>query len=232
MLLYYDAFELCELIYKILALVNSKQKFTSVRVIILTVIGAALEAAGIGLIIPFLSALVSEDFQIPNLILKFSYLNSLNREEIIIGSNCFICNILSFEEPLFDVSSCRSSWLLLQFTRVNFGTSIRLPPKPYAFHLQNNSAKLLSNTITESMQFATVTSAALLVINDVLIILAILAVLVAVEPSGALLTFALFGTLSWLLFKASKTRAALGRDSTRKERFRVKSAQHLVVLKT
>ena len=51
-------------------LLDSKQKFTSVRVIILTVIGAALEAAGIGLIIPFLSALVSEDFQIPNLILR------------------------------------------------------------------------------------------------------------------------------------------------------------------
>ena len=106
-----------------------------------------------------------------------------------------------------------------------FGCYLR---KPYAFHLQNNSAKLLSNTITESMQFATgFTSAALLVINDVLIILAILAVLVAVEPSGALLTFALFGTLSWLLFKASKTRAALwGETRQEKERFRVKSAQH------
>ena len=57
--------------------------------------------------------------------------------------------------------------------------------------------------------------------------LAILAVLVAVEPSGALLTFALFGTLSWLLFKASKTRAALwGETRQEKERFRVKSAQH------
>ena len=68
-------------------LLDQKQKFTSVRVIILTVIGAAFEAAGVGLIIPFLSIVISEDFQIPSLILStFPYINSLNREEIIIGA--------------------------------------------------------------------------------------------------------------------------------------------------
>jgi ABC-type multidrug transport system fused ATPase/permease subunit len=78
------------------------------------------------------------------------------------------------------------------------------------------------------MQFAVgFTSAALLVINDVLIIIAILAVLIFFEPAGAMLALGLFGTLSLVLFKFSKTRAALwGETRQEKERYRVKSAQH------
>ena len=124
----------------------------------MTVIGAALEAAGIGLIIPFLSALVSEDFQIPNLILRiFPYLNSLNREEIIIGSVAlFVIFYLLKSLFLMFLAAVQAGYYYNLQGSISvrlFGCYLR---KPYAFHLQNNSAKLLSNTITESMQFATV----------------------------------------------------------------------------
>jgi len=211
-------------------LLDQKQKFTSVRVIILTAIGAAFEAAGVGLIIPFLSIVISEDFQIPSLILStFPYLNSLNREEIIIGAVAlFVIFYLLKSLFLMFLAAVQAGYYYGLQGAISvrlFGSYLR---KPYAFHLQNNSAKLLSNTITESMQFAVgFTSSALLVINDILIILAILAVLMVVEPAGAMLTFALFGTLSVLLFKVSKTRAALwGETRQEKERYRVKSAQH------
>ncbi len=211
-------------------LLDQKQKFTSVRVIILTTIGAAFEAAGVGLIVPFLSIVISEDSQIPSLILStFPYLNSLNREEIIIGAVAlFVIFYLLKSLFLMFLAAVQAGYyygLQGEISVRLFGSYLR---KPYAFHLQNNSAKLLSNTITESMQFAVgFTSAALLVINDTLIILAILAVLMVVEPAGAMLTFALFGTLSVLLFKVSKTYAALwGETRQKKERYRVKSAQH------
>jgi ABC-type multidrug transport system fused ATPase/permease subunit len=105
-----------------------------------------------------------------------------------------------------------------------FGSYLR---RPYTFHLQHNSAKLLSNTITESMQFAVgFTSAALLVINDVLIIVSILAVLLFVEPAGAIMAVVVFGASTLILFKISKSRAALwGETRQDKERLRIKSAQ-------
>lgn len=211
-------------------ILDQKQKFTSVRVIILTVIGAAFEAAGVGLIIPFLSIVISEDFQIPSLILStFPYINSLNREEIIIGAIAlFVIFYLLKSLFLMFLAAVQAGYYYGLQGAISvrlFGSYIR---RPYAFHLQNNSAKLLSNTITESMQFAVgFTSAALLLINDILIILAILAVLMVIEPAGAMLTFVLFGTLSLLLFKVSKTRAKLwGETRQEKERYRVKSAQH------
>ena len=99
--------------------------------------------------------------------------------------------------------------------------------RPYTFHLQHNSAKLLSNTITESMQFSVgFTSAALLVVNDVLITTAILVVLLMVEPVGAIMALIIFGASTLILFRVSKSRAALwGETRQAKERLRIKSAQ-------
>jgi ABC-type bacteriocin/lantibiotic exporter with double-glycine peptidase domain len=98
---------------------------------------------------------------------------------------------------------------------------------PYTFHLQNNSGKLLSNTITESMQFAvSFTGPALLFLNDLLITIMVVMVLIYFEPAGAILALISFGTLSLLLFKASKKRAALwGETRQEKERLRIESAQ-------
>ena len=59
------------------------------------------------------------------------------------------------EKCIFNVSGCCSSRLLLSSAGVDstrlFGSYLE---GPYTFHLQHNSGKLLSNTITESMQFA------------------------------------------------------------------------------
>ena len=54
----------------------------------------------------------------------------------------------------------------------------------------------------------------------------IVTVLIYFEPAGAILALIAFGTLSLLLFKASKKRAALwGETRQEKERLRIKSAQ-------
>ena len=78
------------------------------------------------------------------------------------------------------------------------------------------------------MQFAIgFTSAALLVINDVLIIVSILAVLIVCRASWSDHERVLvFGSSSLILFKISKSRAALwGETRQEKERLRIKSAQ-------
>jgi ABC-type multidrug transport system fused ATPase/permease subunit len=77
------------------------------------------------------------------------------------------------------------------------------------------------------MQFSVgFTSAALLVINDVLIIVSILAILLFVEPVGGIMAVIVFGASSLILFKMSKSRAALwGETRQEKERHRIKSAQ-------
>ena len=192
-------------------------------------VGAIFEAAGVGLIIPFISVVTAEDIVLPMFILNaLPLLNSLNQKEIIVSMVVFfvLFYLLKSIFLMFLAAVQAGYYYGLQesiSTRL-FGSYLR---RPYTFHLQHNSAKLLSNTITESMQFAVgFTSAALLVVNDVLIIVSILAVLLFVEPVGAIMAVLVFGSSTLILFKVSKSLAALwGETRQDKERLRIKSAQ-------
>ena len=210
-------------------LLDWKQKFSSIRLIFLTMVGAVFEAAGIGLVIPFISVITADDILIPNLILNaFPLLNSLDQKEIIVGM-VIIFLMFYFLKSLYllflvAVQSGYYNGLQQSITEQLFESYLK---RPYTYHLQHNSAKLLSNTMTESMQFAVgFTSSALLVINDFLIIIAILAVLMYVQPVSAIMGFIVFGVASALIFRMSKNRSELfGKTRQIKERERIKSVQ-------
>jgi ABC-type bacteriocin/lantibiotic exporter with double-glycine peptidase domain len=196
---------------------------------LLTLVGALFEAAGIGLIVPFISIITSDNFQLPIAFTNiFPSLDELSSKEIIVLA------VTSFVIFYFVKSMFLMFLAALQagfYYRIQESVSTRLFNSylgmPYTFHLQNNSGKLLSNTVTESMQFAvSFTAPALLFLNDLLITVMIVTVLIYFEPAGAILALIAFGTLSLLLFKASKKRAALwGETRQEKERLRIKSAQ-------
>tara|TARA_B100000686_G_scaffold224471_1_gene231605 strand:- start:3255 stop:4598 length:1344 start_codon:yes stop_codon:yes gene_type:complete len=77
------------------------------------------------------------------------------------------------------------------------------------------------------MQFAVgFTAAFILMLNDFLIVVAILVVLFIAEPAGAIAALVLFVAMSALLFGASKKYSAVwGETRQQKERLRIKSAQ-------
>ena len=210
-------------------LLDRKQKYSSVRLIFLTILGAVFEAAGVGLIIPFISVIAADDIIIPNLILNaFPTLNSFDNKEIIIGM-VIIFLIFYFLKSLYllflvTVQSAYYNNLQQSITEQLFGSYLK---RPYSYHLQHNSAKLLSNTITEAMQFAVgFTANALLVVNDLLIIIAVMAVLIYSQPVAAMLGIIVFGVASLLLFRISKGRSELyGKTRQIRERERIKSVQ-------
>ena len=214
---------------KFLGILDSNQKSSGLRLMFLTLGGGLFEAAGVGLIVPFISLITSEKLQLPmSFTHTFPFLSELSSEEIIVlaSASFFVFYVI------------KSVYLLLlaglqagYYFRLQESVSTRLfnsyLAKPYTFHLQHNSGKLLSNTITESMQFAVgFTAPALLFFNDLLVTTMILIVLIYIEPVGAIVAFIIFGSLSLLLFKASKKRAASwGETRQEKERLRIESAQ-------
>ncbi|MDB2389768.1 ABC transporter ATP-binding protein/permease [Alphaproteobacteria bacterium] len=196
---------------------------------LLTLVGALFEAAGVGLVVPFIAIVTSDNFQVPiSFANTFPFLAASSPEEIIIlAIASFIVFYFIKSVFLLFLAGLQAGY----YFRLQESVSTRLfnsyLAKPYTFHLQNNSGKLLSNTITESMQFAVgFTAPALLFFNDLLITTMILMVLLYIEPVGAIVAFITFGSLSLLLFKASKKRAALwGETRQEKERLRIESAQ-------
>lgn len=198
-------------------------------VLLATIAGAALEAAGVGLIVPFVSIVISDSFTIPSFFTDlWPQLSDLDRTKILYIA---ILSFLSF----YIFKTFFILWLIgLQasfYYSVQGVLSVRLFKsyinRNYLFYLNNNSAKLLSNTITETTQFSQgFASAFLLLINDVLIIVMILGVLLLFEPFGALISCLLFGSMSFLLFAVSKSKSASwGRVRQDKEAQRIKSAQ-------
>ena len=214
---------------KFLCVLDEKQKISGLRLMLLTVGGGLFEAVGIGLIVPFMSIITSENFQFPVFFTNtFPFLSELRSEGIIVlALASFVIFYLIKSVYLLFLAGMQASY----YYGVQESVSTRLYnsylAKPYAFHLQNNSGKLLSNTITEAMQFAVgFTGPAVLFFNDVLITVMILLVLLYVEPVGGLVAFIIFGSLSLMLFKGSKRRAALwGETRQEKERLRIESAQ-------
>lgn len=195
----------------------------------ITLVGAVLEAAGIGIVIPFISIIVSDDFIIPRVLIEqWPYLANTSRTELLIGA---VVGFVLF----YLFKSIFLLWLVARQTGYYVGLQEAVSRRlfksylgeSYTFHLQHNSAKLLSNTITESMLFSVgFTSSVVLMLNDFLIVVAILLVLLVAEPIGAAAAVVIFGAMSILLFGVSKRYSAVwGETRQQKERLRIKSAQ-------
>lgn len=214
---------------KFWGILDEKQKLRGLRLILLTLVGALFEAAGIGLIVPFFAIITSDNFQLPiSFANTFPFLGALSSEEfIVLAIALFVAFYLIKSVFLLFLAGLQAGYYFSLQESVSTRLFNSYLSKPYTFHLQNNSGKLLSNTITESMQFAVgFTAPALLFFNDLLITTMILAVLLYFEPVGAIVAFIIFGSLSFLLFKFSKKRAALwGETRQEKERLRIESAQ-------
>jgi len=210
-------------------IIDREQRRSGLIIVIITVVGAVLEAAGIGLVIPFISIIVSDNFLIPRVLIEqWPYLANISRGELLIGSVLGFVLFYLFKGIFLLWLVARQTGYYVSLQEAISGRLFKsYLGKAYAFHLQHNSAKLLSNTITESMQFSVgFTSHVVLMINDFLIVVAILLVLYIAEPTGTGAAVIIFGAMSLLLFGVSKKySAAWGETRQQKERLRIKSAQ-------
>ena len=205
-----------------------KQRTSCSKLLLITIVGSFLEAAGVGLVVPFISLIVSTKFALPSFLTElFPQLATLSQSGlVIVVTSIFLSFYFLKASTLYGLRFSRLVYYSLQES-----ITVRLfksyLSKDYAFHLTNNSAKLLSNTITESMQFSVGFAAPLLcVLNDVLISVFILIVLIIVEPFSALIAIFLFGSLSVSLFALSKKKSVQwGVTRQSRERLRIKSAQ-------
>ncbi len=216
-------------IQKFWKILNRAQKYSSLKLAIITILGSLLEAAGVGLVIPFISIIVSVDFALPTFLTElWPDLKFLSKSEQVIGGVIgFLLFYLVKSGFLMWLAACQSGYFYSLQESVSGRLFNLYLNKPYAFHLQHNSAKLLSNTITESTQFSIGFAAAvILFLNDALITLLIVLVLFIVEPVGAILAFIVFGAMSFLLFFTSKRYTSRwGEARQEKERLRIKRAQ-------
>lgn len=185
---------------KLWYLLTRDQHRAAVALFGLMLIGMALEVLGIGLIIPALGLMTQS-----NLTAKFPllepWLNDFgnpDRERVVIIGMLVLVGVYAIKALFLAFLG----WRQMKFV---YGVQADLSQRlfvgylrqPYTFHLQRNSAQLIRNVIGEVGSATYVILQSVLSCAEMLVLLGILALLVKVEPLGALLVMSTFGLASW-----------------------------------
>ena len=162
---------------------NERRSLFGVFALIL--IGTLLETFSVGMLIPVLSVIASDDQKIS--LPFFTVEPSLDKSQLIQLAVGIMLAVYVFKNVFLAIST----WMQRGFlTRVTSRVAARMLEiyirQPYAFHLRKNSSTLIRNTQDASMVVAAGIEPMLTILTEGLIAAALFLVLVVVEPVGTI----------------------------------------------
>jgi ABC-type multidrug transport system fused ATPase/permease subunit len=187
---------------KIKIILSKKQMRFFYFFIFLSFLSMILETLGIGLIIPFMQALVTDGINqhLANFLNFFSIYPTSKYNLIFI-----LVTMLAFTytfKVLFLTYFSYAETKLLADLRVSLSDKLYCIylNKPYSFHLNNNSSKLIRN-IDEISLVVYVIKSLILLINETVVLLGISTFVILYEPKGSLMVILFLGLFGYLFFK-------------------------------
>lgn len=185
---------------KLWKLLSPEHRRSALAMLGLMLIGMVLETLGIGLVIPALALMTQGDLA-SNYPVLVPWLNSVGNPShnrlIIIGMLMLVGVYLVkalFLAFLAWRQACFVFGIQANISQRLFAGYLR---QPYSFHLQRNSAELIRNTIGHASSITSVIQQGLLSLTEMLVLLGISALLLTVEPLGALLVVSTLGLAGW-----------------------------------
>jgi len=205
------------------------QRRTYIGLTAIMVLGAGLEVAGIGLLIPLLALMTQPDLLTKQPALQ-PLLDLLDRpgqsQLVMIAMAAFMAiNLIRIG------TLAGSAWLQSQFVKqFIIGLSLRLYAgylsQPYTFHMQRNSAQLMRNTTGEIAMVAGLVQNTLGLSTEVLVLVALIFLLLTVDPLGVLLVMTLLGGAAWWFHQLTRHRIQVwGRQRQQAEDMRIQQLQ-------
>ncbi|HVY06743.1 MAG TPA: ABC transporter ATP-binding protein [Burkholderiales bacterium] len=196
---------------KVRSLLTPSQRRGAVILVGLLVVGMMFETLGIGLVIPTLALMTSEDLaqRYPVLHPLVEALGKPSQAELIRMAMLALVGIYLLKNLFL-------AFLAWWQTRYAYAVQTELSQRlftgylrqPYTFHLQRNSAKLIRNVTTEVGMFADAIMSALLVATESLVLLGVATLLLTVEPVGATIVVLVLGGAAWIFYKVTRGRIA------------------------
>jgi len=164
---------------------QSSERRSLVGVFALILIGTVLETFSVGMMIPVLSVIASEDRKMS--LLFFSIEPSLTKSQLIQLAVGLMLSVYVIKNVFLAISI----WIQRGFlTRVTSRIAARMLEayvrQPYAFHLRKNSSTLIRNTQDAQLIVAGGIEPMLTILTEGLIAAALFLVLVVVEPLGTI----------------------------------------------
>ena len=192
---------------KLKKILSKKQLNLVYLFIFFSLITMMLELIGLGLIIPFIKSLMSEGADLTII----SYLNKFNlfpetKNELVLIFIIFISIIYTIKTIYLTFFSYAQTKLLADL-RVNLSDKIYniYLNKPYEFHLNNNSSKLIRNVDEVSLVVALI-QFIITASTEFIIFVGIASFVIWYEPVGAIIIILFFGLFGYLFFNTIKRR--------------------------
>jgi len=177
---------------------NERRKLFGILALVL--FGTLLETISVGMMIPVLSVIASENQKISLVFITFE--SSLSKSQLIQFALALMLAVYIFKNAFLAVST----WVQRGFlTKVASRIAARMLEiyirQPYAFHLRQNSSKLIRNTQDASMLVANGIEPLLTILIESLIATALFIVLVVVEPIGTICVIGLLLSATFVFQK-------------------------------
>jgi len=197
---------------KLWAVLTPNERRCAVILLGLMFIGMILEMLSVGLIVPALALLTQRDVAVryPSVQVFFEMLGNPSVQSIVLGG-LLVLVVVYFVKAVF------LAFLTWRQARFVFSLRARLSQQlfavylsqPYTFHLQRNSAKLISHAVNEVNQFAqNGMIPGMLLLAESLVVFGLCSLLVVVEPIGAAIVMGVLGTASWGFYRLTRSRIA------------------------
>jgi ABC-type multidrug transport system fused ATPase/permease subunit len=185
---------------KLWHLLTAPQRHGAVMLLGLMLIGTVLETLGIGLVVPALALMTQDNLAAtyPVLIPWFNLIGNPDRDTLVIAG---MLSLLS----VYAIRTLFLAFLAWRQARYVYGLQADLSQRlfagylrqPYTFHLQRNSAQLIRNTIGQVGSIISVIQQGFMLLTEIMVLVAISAMLLVVEPLGALLVVSVLGVAGW-----------------------------------
>lgn len=205
------------------------RRYAAEGLLVLTIIGTGLETLGVGIIVPAIGLLTTQDLATssPSLgpwLKAFGYHSNEQAVTVVMVSLVVI----------YAVKTAYLAYLAWRQARFSFdllaGISQRLfvgyLRQPWTFHLQRNSAQLLRNVTTEVNNFNNVTQAVISVVTDGFVLVALGVLLVVAEPVGTSVVISTLGLAAWAFQRITHQRLIhWGEERQRSDGYRIQHVQ-------
>lgn len=214
---------------RIHGLLTPRERKSALALIVLMIVGMSLDTLGVGLVIPAMALLMQSDIAAgyPWAAPLLVRLGNPTQAQLVAGGMVALVLVFLVKSVFLAMMTWRQTRfayrLQAQISERLFATYLR---QPYTFMLQRNSAELVRNAITEVHHFtANAVLPAMLVLTEGLVLVGIAALLLLIEPLGAIVVVTVMALAAWTLHRF--TRARISRWGVERQHHEGLRIQHL-----
>jgi ABC-type multidrug transport system fused ATPase/permease subunit len=198
------------ILWKIWALLDRSERRAAISMLGLMCVGMVLETLGVGLVIPALALFTQTDIGARHPVLRpmLASLGNPDQQTLIVGGMLLLVLVYLVKVVFLAHLAWRQSHFAFELQATLsarlFTSYLR---QPYTFHLERNSALLIRNVINEISLFTfNGMVPAMLLATESLVLIALLGLLLFVEPVGAFIVIGVLGGLTFLFHRLTRAR--------------------------